>query len=314
MSDAAVWCVLLVIGSAAGLVAYEVLVRATVGGERGLAVRVERAGGAKADAASEAVAAGWRTRARVLLDRWTRLVERFAPLARSESDDCRERLRKAGVAVTPETWRSVRVLSSAGCALLAGALSTSTLALSPLLLAAAVTGAGAVGWALPAADLSRRTRKRRASIEAWLPDAMELLGIAIAAGSPVEQCFREVAASMEGPLAEEFVLVDQEVNLLGLTREQALGNLAQRCCSQEVSAFVAQLTQAISQGSSIASGLAVQAALARDTAQADALERIRKMPTKLDIVLSLCFLPPTVVLVIVPTVVNLLAFLNDSMT
>lgn len=43
------------------------------------------------------------------------------------------------------------------------------------------------------------------------------------------------------------------------------------------------------------------------------MERIRKMPTKLDIVLSLCFLPPTVALVVVPTVVNLLNFLNDSM-
>ena len=57
----------------------------------------------------------------------------------------------------------------------------------------------------------------------------------------------------------------------------------------------------------------VNAALARETAQAEAMERIRKMPTKLDIVLSLCFLPPTVALVVVPTVVNLLNFLNDSM-
>lgn len=143
---------------------------------------------------------------------------------------------------------------------------------------------------------------------------MELLGIAIAAGSPIEQCFREMATSINGPLSEEFALVDQEVNLLGHTREQALDNLADRCRSQDVTAFVAYLTQAISQGSSIAGGLASQAALARETAQADALERIRKMPTKLDIVLSMCFLPPTVILVVVPTVVNLLNFLNDSMS
>ena len=81
----------------------------------------------------------------------------------------------------------------------------------------------------------------------------------------------------------------------------------------DVSAFTAQLMQAVSQGSSLTEGLAVQAALARETAQAEAMERIRKMPTKLDIVLSLCFLPPTVALVVVPTVVNLLNFLNDSM-
>ena len=118
---------------------------------------------------------------------------------------------------------------------------------------------------------------------------------------------------MEGPIAEEFSLVDQEVNLLGHAREAALENMAARCRSQGVSAFVAQLTQAITQGTSISEGLVRQARLARDTAQADMLERIRKMPTKLDIVLSLCFLPPTVILVVVPTVVNLLEFLNDSM-
>ena len=37
------------------------------------------------------------------------------------------------------------------------------------------------------------------------------------------------------------------------------------------------------------------------------------MPTKLDIVLSMCFLPPTFALVVVPTVVSLLEFLNDTM-
>ncbi len=67
------------------------------------------------------------------------------------------------------------------------------------------------------------------------------------------------------------------------------------------------------QGSSIAEGLSSQAALARETAQAAALERIRKMPTKLDVVLSFCFLPPTIALVVVPTVVDLLEFLNDTL-
>ena len=121
------------------------------------------------------------------------------------------------------------------------------------------------------------------------------------------------AAGWLRPLAREFSLVDREVNLLGRSREEALEHLGQRCRSQDVSAFTAQLMQAVSQGSSLTEGLAVQAALARETAQAEAMERIRKMPTKLDIVLSLCFLPPTVALVVVPTVVNLLNFLNDSM-
>ena len=57
----------------------------------------------------------------------------------------------------------------------------------------------------------------------------------------------------------------------------------------------------------------IQEALARQTAQTALLERIRKMPTKLDMVLSFCFLPPTIALVVVPTVVDLLKFLNDTL-
>ena len=70
--------------------------------------------------------------------------------------------------------------------------------------------------------LRSKRQARRAAIDAGLPDAMELLGVAIAAGSPVEQCFRQVAESLSGPLADEFRLVDQEVNLLGHSRAKAL--------------------------------------------------------------------------------------------
>lgn len=248
-----------------------------------------------------------------LLAAVTEVLERFMPAARAETEACRERLARAGVMLQPETWRSLRVLSAVCGAVCAGFLVAVGGPL-PLVAQAASWAVGMfVGWKLPELVLASKQKQRRCAIEASLPDVMELLGIALAAGSPIEQCFREVAASVEGPLSEELRLVDQEVNLLGHAREQALEHLAKRCCSQEVTAFVAQLVQAINQGSSVAEGLAAQAAIARETAQAEALERIRKMPTKLDIVLSMCFLPPTVALVVVPTVVNLLHFLNDTM-
>lgn len=241
-----------------------------------------------------------------------RHLERIMPLARSEAEEYRETLEKAGLPIEPETWRGIRML----CVLVA-LLSTATLALSgngplPLRCGLVVSG-GFVGWAVPSSVLSVKTKKRQKVIDAQLPDAMELLGITVAAGSPVEQCFREVALSIESPLSDEFLLVDREVNLLGHSREEALKKLVRRCGSQGVSAFVAQLSQSISLGSSIAEGLASQASLARDMAQADVLERIRKMSTKLDIVLSLCFLPPMVALVTTPTIVTLISFFNNTL-
>lgn len=244
---------------------------------------------------------------------FTAQLERIMPITRTDSEEYRESLERAGLALEPETWRGVRVL----CVVVGVVLSIVLLAANTSLSFAvrvvmAVVG-GVFGWLMPALVLMRRTARRRAAIEAQLPDAMELLGIAVAAGSPVEQCFREVAENMESPLADEFALVDREVNLLGHSRDQALEKFVRRCGSVEVAAFVAQLSQAINQGSSLSEGLASQAALAHEMAQASTLERIRKMLTKLDIVLSFCFLPPTIALVVMPTIINLLSFLQDTL-
>lgn len=302
-------CAMLVLGAAVGLAAYEGLVRYAAPA-RPVVVATPTARASAED--GRAGASSPRRRFRAAFDALATLLDRYVPLTRADIESSRERLSRAGVELEPETWRSIRAVAALGCAGFAGVLAAGA-GFAPFAVAGAAGCGAAVGWMAPSWWLSRRERGRRRAIELKLPDAMELLGIAIAAGSPIEQCFREVAESMDGPLAREFSLVDQEVNLLGRSREEALEHLGQRCCSQDVSAFVAQLTQAVSQGSSLTEGLAAQAALARETAQAEAMERIRKMPTKLDIVLSLCFLPPTVALVVVPTVVDLLDFLNNSM-
>ena len=239
-------------------------------------------------------------------------LESFSPAAMADMQSARERLRLAGMSISPESWRVLRLLAAAVPATLIWFGLFVAGASAPLGVVIAVMGA-AGGWFLSDAFLDIKRKERRLLIEATLPDAMDLLGVALAAGSPVEQCFKEVAASLEGPLSEEFSLVDREVNMLGISREKALRHLADRYESQEVSAFVAQLLQAINQGSSITEGLAAQSSLARECAQAAALEEIRKMPTKLDVILCVFFLPPTTVLVLVPTVVRLLSFLQTSM-
>ena len=302
------FCAICLLAIAAGLAVYEALNAWTGAKERGPSpawAKPDQAGG---DASRHRAHAGM---ARL----WSRAVEAlagFAPLSMRERERSRERLRCAGIALEPETWRCACFAAVSGCVLVAVA-ACAALHVTPVAFVFAVGGAGFAGCGGLQLYLRSKRQARRAAIDAGLPDAMELLGVAIAAGSPVEQCFRQVAESLNGPLADEFRLVDQEVNLLGHSRAKALSNLAQRCASQEVTAFAAQLTQAIEQGASVAQGLANQAALARSRAQAAALEHIRKMPTKLDVVLSVCFLPPTTLLVLVPTVVDLLAFLGGGL-
>ncbi len=301
-------CAICLFAVAAGLAVYEALnAWAGVKGRRHMpawAKPEQEGGGASRHLAREGMAR--------LRERAVTALAGFAPLSMRERERSRERLRCAGIALEPETWRCACFAAVSGCVLVAVA-ACAALHVTPVTFAFAVCGAGLAGCGGLQLYLRSKRQARRAAIDAGLPDAMELLGVAIAAGSPVEQCFRQVAESLNGPLADEFRLVDQEVNLLGHSRAKALSNLAQRCASQEVTAFAAQLTQAIEQGASVAQGLANQAALARSRAQAAALEHIRKMPTKLDVVLSVCFLPPTTLLVLVPTVVDLLAFLGGGL-
>lgn len=301
-------CAICLLAVAAGLAVYEALnAWAGVKGRRHMpawAKPEQEGGGASRHLAREGMAR--------LRERAVTALAGFAPLSMRERERSRERLRCAGIALEPETWRCACFAAVSGCVLVAVA-ACAALHVTPVTFAFAVCGAGLAGCRGLQLYLRSKRQARRAAIDAGLPDAMELLGVAIAAGSPVEQCFRQVAESLNGPLADEFRLVDQEVNLLGHSRAKALSNLAQRCASQEVTAFAAQLTQAIEQGASVAQGLANQAALARSRAQAAALEHIRKMPTKLDVVLSVCFLPPTTLLVLLPTVVDLLAFLGGGL-
>ena len=301
-------CAICLLAVAAGLAVYEALnAWAGVKERRRMPAWVkpeQEGGGASRHLAREGMAR--------LRERAVTALAGFAPLSMRERERSRERLRCAGIALEPETWRCACFAAVSGCVLVA-VVACAALHVTPVAFVFAVGGAGFAGCGGLQLYLRSKRQARRAAIDAGLPDAMELLGVAIAAGSPVEQCFRQVAESLNGPLADEFRLVDQEVNLLGHSRAKALSNLAQRCASQEVTAFAAQLTQAIEQGASVAQGLANQAALARSRAQAAALEHIRKMPTKLDVVLSVCFLPPTTLLVLVPTVVDLLAFLGGGL-
>ena len=231
-------CAICLLAVAAGLAVYEALnAWAGVKGRRHMpawAKPEQEGGGASRHLAREGMAR--------LRERAVTALAGFAPLSMRERERSRERLRCAGIALEPETWRCACFAAVSGCVLVAVA-ACAALHVTPVTFAFAVCGAGLAGCGGLQLYLRSKRQARRAAIDAGLPDAMELLGVAIAAGSPVEQCFRQVAESLNGPLADEFRLVDQEVNLLGHSRAKALSNLAQRCASQEVTAFAAQLTR-----------------------------------------------------------------------
>ena len=190
-------CAMLVLGAIGGLAAYEAFVRYAAPARRDV---VAPSSASASKDGHRAGGASRRRRATEAFGAFAAFLDKRVPLTRADVESSRDRLSRAGVELEPETWRSIRVVSALGCAGLAG-VAAAGMGFEPPAFAGAAACCAACGWMAPSWALSRRERNRRRAIELALPDAMELLGIAIAAGSPIEQCFREGAESMDGPRA-----------------------------------------------------------------------------------------------------------------
>lgn len=92
---------------------------------------------------------------------------------------------------------------------------------------------GLVGWILPAIYLNLRISKRIKQFNNSLGDAIVLISNSLKAGYSFFQSIDIVAKEMTGPIAEEFDLLQKEINL-GYTTEEALDNLLTRLKSDDL--------------------------------------------------------------------------------
>lgn len=96
---------------------------------------------------------------------------------------------------------------------------------------------GAVGWLLPGIFMKARIKKRIKNMNDQLCDAIILISNSLKAGYSFFQAVDVVSKEMTGPIAEEFTLLQKEVNL-GLTTEKALENLVERVSSDDLELVV----------------------------------------------------------------------------
>jgi tight adherence protein B len=96
---------------------------------------------------------------------------------------------------------------------------------------------GAVGWLVPGMYVKSRIKKRIKLLNDQLCDAIILITSSLKAGYSFFQAVDVVSKEMTGPIAEEFTLLQREVNL-GLTTEKALENLVDRVFSDDLGLVV----------------------------------------------------------------------------
>jgi tight adherence protein C len=160
-----------------------------------------------------------------------------------------------------------------------------------------------MGFMLPAALLQRTIRTRAEAIFKDLPDIIDMLAIAVEAGSGFESALSIVCENFDSPLTDELSTALQEMEL-GLPRKQALQQLRDRVDIDVVRTLVLALLQADALGIPIGRVLKSQATEVRARRRAWAREKAAKLPIKIMFPLVLFIFPPILGLVLGPAVLS----------
>lgn len=150
--------------------------------------------------------------------------------------------------------------------------------------------AGAAGYAGPNLILEHMVSTRRRRLRIGLPDALDLMVIAVESGVGLDQAFVSVTRELRNAhkdVTDEFSLVSLEMRA-GKPRIEALHHLAERTGEPEVRKLVAVLAQTDRFGTSIGDALRTHADFMRVTRRLAAEERAGKLGVKL--VFPICFL------------------------
>lgn len=220
-------------------------------------------------------------------------------------------LRGAGLyTVTPDVFQGCRVIVTAGLStliLLDGVLTGSFSIVTVLL----IVMAALLAWFAPALLVGTRAQRRMDRVDRDLPELIDLLIATIEAGLGFAGSLQLVADRFTGPLGQELRLTLRE-QAMGLTTEQALDNMLERCETPSVRAFVRAVSQGESLGVSIGSMMRNLAAETRTRRRQRANEQIQKAPVKMLFPLVLMVFPSLLIVLLYPAVHQALLQLGGS--
>jgi len=152
---------------------------------------------------------------------------------------------------------------------------------------------------LPVLWLRSKVNTQQNAIRKGFPDALDMLSVCADAGLGFDQSLQRVSEHWMTRIAAELGRVVAEMEM-GLSRRDALRNLAYRLDITEISSFVAVIIQSDQLGMSIADTLHAQAEQMRVERQYRAQEIARKIPVKMLIPLAFLIFPAIMAIIIGP--------------
>jgi tight adherence protein C len=174
-----------------------------------------------------------------------------------------------------------------------------------------VMAASVAGYMAPNLYLYQKAYGRSAEMQRALPDAIDLLTSSVESGLGFDAAVAQVARNTEGPLAEEFARMLQEMQI-GRGRSEALRSLADRSGLPDLRGFVSAMVQADAFGIPVGQVLRVQSSEIRVKKRQWAEEQAQKVPVKILVPLIFCILPTLFIAVLGPAGISIMDNFNGK--
>lgn len=165
---------------------------------------------------------------------------------------------------------------------------------------------------IPTVWLRRLIRDRQKEVVRGLPDALDMLSVCATAGLGFDQSMQRVSEFWQTTMGTEFGRVITEMEM-GVSRKEALRNLADRTEVSELSSFVSLIVQAEQLGMSISHTINSMAEQMRVERRFRAQEEARKLPNKILFPLVFFIFPSMIAVILgpsLPAIVDLFSYLG----
>ena len=205
--------------------------------------------------------------------------------------------------LTPEDFGAVRLVAAAVMAALG--LLLGLLLANPLYLAISLAFGAILGYYLPVLWLKQKVDARRAEIQRGLPDAMDLLVIAVDAGLGFDAALARVTDKYKNALSDEFAKVLREVSL-GRPRLEAMDEMGRSSGVEDLHNFIQAIIQSEQFGTGIGKILRIQADEMRRKRRQRAQEKAAQATLKMMLPMVGCIFPTLWIVLLGPAALILL--------
>jgi tight adherence protein C len=238
------------------------------------------------------------------IERLGNLLSRSTPAKARQDLDNRLELAGRPGNLTPADFGALRLVAAAVMA--AAGLGVGLLLGTPVYLVISLAIGAVLGYYLPVLWLKQKVDARRAAIQKGLPDAMDLLVIAVDAGLGFDAALARVTDKYKNALSDMFAKVLREVSL-GRPRLEAMDEMGRSSGVDDLHNFIQAIIQSEQFGTGIGKILRIQADEMRRKRRQRAQEKAAQATLKMMLPMVGCIFPTLWIVLLGPAALILMA-------